>query len=160
MKITQFNTVTASNVAQKLTLSDPFTGERLIDENGRTLDVYVYGIQSDIARNAIKTRDRKYGKNAKLDEDQAAQSGAEFLAAITQGWSDNIENDEGPIAYSREAAIELYKTQDWIARQVQQFSMDLVNFDPKRLKGAASTSGTSHGSKPSPKNQTKLDGND
>lgn len=153
MKINKFNTRDASNKPQKLSLVDPFSGETIIDDDDRTLDVYVYGIQSDVARNAIKARDRKFGKNKNLTDDQATQSGAEFLAAITQGWTDNIENDDGAIPYSRENAIELYKEEDWIARQVSTFSMDLVNFDPKRLSESASGSGSSHGSTRPPKSK-------
>lgn len=132
MKITKYNTTDASNVPKKLSLRDPFTGETLVDDDGKTLDVWVYGVQSTFARNAMKERDRKYGKLDKLTDDQASQSGAEFLSAITQGWSDNIEDDSGKIAFSRQAAIDLYKAQDWIARQVSTFAMDLSNYDPKR----------------------------
>jgi len=160
MKITNFNTTDASNVAQKLSLADPFTGETIIDENDQTLDIMVYGIQSDMARNAMKSRDRKYGKQNKLSDEQAAQSGAEFLASITQGWSGNIEDDSGVIAFSRDAAIELYKTQDWIARQVQQFSMDLGNYDPKKWNESGRGLNISPGSKPSQKSQNKAVGSD
>lgn len=146
MKINQFNTVDASNVPQKLSLVDPFSGETIIDENGCTLDFYLYGVQSDASRNAMKARDRKYGKKDKLTDEQAAQSGAEFLAAITHGWSDNIEDEDGVIVFSRERAIELYKSQDWIAKQVSLFSMELSNYTPKHLSGSASGSAISHGS--------------
>ena len=132
MKITKFNTTDASNVPQKMSLRDPFTGDTLVDDDGRTLDIWLYGVQSTNARNAMKARDRKFGKIDKLSEEQAAQSGAEFLAALTQGWSDNIEDDAGPLKYSPAAAIELYKAQDWIARQVSAFAMELSNYDPKR----------------------------
>lgn len=159
MKINKFNTTNASNVPQTLSLADPFTGETLVDENDDTLDIYVYGIQSDASRNAMKARDRQYGKQTKLSDEKAAQSGAEFLAALTHGWSGNIEDDDGPIQHSREAAIELYKSQDWIAKQVQQFSMDLANYDPKRSSGSGSGSAASHGSRQHPKNPTKADGN-
>jgi hypothetical protein len=146
MKISRFNTRDASNVPQKLSLVDPFTGETIIDEKERTLDFYIYGIQSDVARNAMKARDRKYGKGKNLTDDQSTQSGAEFLAALTQGWSDNIEDDDGPIPYSKETAIELYKNEDWIARQVSDFSMNLTNYDPKRLSESVFGSDNSPGS--------------
>jgi hypothetical protein len=136
MKISELNTTTACNTPRTLSLADPFTGEVLQDENGRTVDIQVYGIQSDIARNAIKERDRKYGRQTSLTEDQKEQSGAEFLAALTAGWSDNLEDDNGPLPCTRDNAIKLYKAEDWVAKQVQQFSINLSNYDPKKSTGS------------------------
>lgn len=154
MKITKYNTRDASNVPGKLCLVDPFTDELLIDEDGKTVDIYIYGMQSDIARNARKTRDRKYGKVKNLTDDQASKSGAEFLADITQGWSGNLEDDDGPVTFNRDAAVSLYLDQDWIANQVLKFAADLSNYDPKHLSESASMSADSHGSSASRKNKT------
>ena len=126
MKVDKFNVQKACNVPKKLSLVDPFSGETIIDDDGKTLDIFVYGIKSSIARNAIKDRDRKYGNIKKMTPEQQSKSGAEFLAALTQGWSENIENDDGLY----KSAIDMYVDQDWIAEQVQEFSMQLDNFDP------------------------------
>lgn len=132
MIISKFNTRDASNVPHKMSLNDPFTKEVLRDEDGRTLDFFVYGIQSDASRNARKARVRKYGKGD-LSGAVAEQAGAEFIAEITQGWSDNIEDEQGKIKYTGiESAAELFKKHDWIATQVYEFAMNLENFDPKR----------------------------
>jgi hypothetical protein len=147
MKINKYNTRDASNVPGKLSLIDPFSGEVIIDDVGKTLDFYVYGMQSDMARNAKKARDRKYGKLKSLTDEQASQSGAEFLADITQGWSGNVEDDDGPIPVNRENAIGVFLNEDWIAKQVLDFASNLTNYSPKHLSESASTSAGSHGSK-------------
>lgn len=126
MKVDKFNVQKACNVPKKLSLVDPFSGETIIDDDGKTLDLFVYGIKSSIARNAVKERDRKYGNIKKMTPEQQAKSGAEFLATLTQGWTENIENDDG--AYK--SAVDMYLEQDWIAEQVQDFAMKLDNFDP------------------------------
>jgi hypothetical protein len=141
MKLNEFNTTIASNVPRVLKLRDPFTNETLIDENGQTLDFYLYGMSSDIARNAMKEQSRK-----KAEDREADEVGAEFLARMTQGWSSNIEDDDGPIAYSHKAAVDLYLTQDWIAKQVLGFISDLGNFDPRRYQKPASGSKKGRGS--------------
>lgn len=134
MKTSKYNTREASSVPKRLSLRDPFTGELIKDEDENTVDFYVYGTHSDVSRNAVKARDRKYGKAALTDE-QAEQSGADYLAAITQGWSNNLntlyDGVDEPIAYTKDAASELFKSEDWIAAQVLEFSRNLTNYDPK-----------------------------
>jgi len=146
MKVSKYNTRKAASTPRKMHLRNPFTQEVLIDDDGKTIDFFVYGVESDVARNALKERDRKYGKASNLTDDEAIRSEAELLAAITQGWSPNLENDDGPIPFSREAAVKLYLEEDWIARQVQRFSLEIRNYDPLRLAGSAHGSSNSHGS--------------
>lgn len=126
MKIDKYNVQKACSVPKKLSLVDPFSGETLIDEDDKTLDIFVYGIKSSIARNAVKERDRKYGNIKKMTPEQQSKSGAEFLAALTQGFTENIENELG----TYKSAVDMYMEQDWIAEQVQGFAMTLDNFDP------------------------------
>lgn len=128
MKISKFNTTLACNVPRKLSLRDPFTGELIKDDSG-TIDFYIYGMLSDVARNADKDKTRQKAQGM---DDEAI--GAEFLARITQGWTPNLEDDSGPIAYSHDAAVALYLSQDWIARQVLQFAGTMGNFDPRRYE--------------------------
>jgi len=152
MKISQFNTNTACNIPRVLSLRDPFTGEVLKDESGKTLDFWVYGAHSDQARNASKNRDRQ------KDADNAEQVGAEFLASLTQGWSGNIEDDNGPIEFSFKNAVNLYLNQDWIALQVLTFSQNLGNYDPKRYRKSADGSGSEPGSTPRRKGKEPVEG--
>jgi hypothetical protein len=132
MKINKYNTRDACNIPKPLSLKDPFNGETLIDEDGKTVDIFIYGRDSDVAKNALRDRERRYGKQATLTPEQGEQAGAEFLAAITQGWSPNLEDESGPIEFTKEAAIKLYKDNDWIANQVWRFHRNLANYDPLR----------------------------
>lgn len=154
MKVTDLNTREASNVAQTLHLKDPYskTGKLLRDEDGRTVDIYIYGVSSDASRNAVKERERRYGKKESLSDEEASDIGAEYLASITAGWSDNLEDDDGPIKFTHENAKQLYKEQDWIAIQISQFAMDLSNYDPKK---GSSRSGTGSNISPGRKRPRK-----
>jgi len=130
MDITKYNTTVASDNAQTLHLRDPFTDEILVDENGDTVDIYLYGIQSTAARNAVAERERKSNKKD-LTEEESNLVGAEFLAALTVGWSDNIEMNGEKLKYNHKNAISLYLEQDWIGQQVIAFVSHLENYAPK-----------------------------
>jgi hypothetical protein len=130
MDITQYNTTVASDNAQTLSLKDPFTDELLIDEDGKTVDIYLYGIQSTAARNAVAERERKSNKKDLTDE-QSKELGAEFLAKLTVGWSDNIEVEGEKLNHTYNNAVALYMEQDWIGQQVIAFVSSLENYDPK-----------------------------
>jgi len=130
MDITKYNTTVASDKAQTMSLKDPFTDEVLLDENGETIDIYLYGIQSTAARNAVAERERKSNKKD-LTEEETNLVGAEFLAALTVGWSDNIEADGKKLKYDHKNAINLYLEQDWIGQQVISFVSNLENYAPK-----------------------------
>ena len=140
MKVNKFNTRDAANIPKTLHLRDPFSQETIRDENGDTLDIRVYGAKSDVSRNAIKANERHYGKKFLTDE-QAGEAGAKYLAAITAGWSENIENDDGPY----KDAVQMYLEQDWIAEQVGLFSRDITNYDPTRTSELSCGSGSSPG---------------
>jgi hypothetical protein len=105
-------------------------------------------MHSDMARNAINDRQRK-----KSEQEDDAKIGAEYLAAITMGWSKNVEDDNGPIEYSQKAAVALYMEQDWIARQVLGFSTDLGNFNPQLYEKPSGGSKKERGSIASQKAQ-------
>jgi hypothetical protein len=145
MKISQYNTTTACNIPRKLSLRDPFTGELLKDDKGQTIDFHLYGLHSDIARNAVKERARK--KTEQMDDEQA---GAEFLAQLTMGWSANLEDDDGPIEFTFRNAAKLYIEQDWIARQVLGFINDVGNFNPRLYATPSGGSKKGRGSIASP----------
>jgi hypothetical protein len=146
MKIGQYNTTLACNIPRKLSLRNPFDNSILKDEVGNTLDFYIYGMHSDMARNAINDRPRKKSEN----EDES-KIGAEYLTAITMGWSPNVEDDDGPLEFNQKNAMKLYMEQDWIARQVLNFSTDLGNFNPRLYEKQSAGSKKGRGSIASPK---------
>lgn len=130
MQINKFNTRDASNTPKPMSLKDPFSRTVIKDEDGKTIDIYVYGRDSDAARNARRDRERKYGSNPDSDKEEMAT--AELAAGVTQGWSPNLEDANGPISFTRDAAVNLYEKEQWIAAQVLSFSLNLSNFDPLR----------------------------
>lgn len=158
MKITQYDPRKASSVPKKMSLHDPYTGVPIKDDDGKTVDFYVYGMQSDQARNAQKQRDRRSSKKRKdMTEEESTRIGAEFLAALTQGWSSNLETDDGPLPFTFEHAVQLYTDQDWIAQQVLQFASTLENYDPFYSSGYESGAANLAGSTPSRKGGSKAD---
>lgn len=130
MDLNKYNTTAASDVPQTLELRDPFTDEVILDSNDVPVTLELYGMRSTHARNAHAARQRKSKKDPTTEE--AAKLGAEYLAAITAGWSQNLEIGEGPMPYSRQNAVKLYLEQDWVASQALDFASDLGNYDPKR----------------------------
>ena len=130
MDITKYNTQVASDNAQTLALRDPFTDDVLVDSDGNTVDIYLYGIQSTAARNAIAERERRSNKK-ELSDEESKELGAEFLAKLTVGWSDNIEVDGKKLTFNYKNAVKLYMDQDWIGQQVISFISKLENYAPK-----------------------------
>lgn len=123
--LNQFNTQTASDVAKTMTLVDPFTGNVARDANGDTITFQVLGMQSTVARNAMNANSRKKSKSQEQD-------GAELLASLTTGWSDNVGLKGKKLPYSFDNAVELYLALDSVARQVLSFASDLANYEPKK----------------------------
>lgn len=134
MKIASLNTRDAANIPRPLTLHDAFDQtQEALGADGKPMVLWLYGMQSDRARNAQRERERKHGNRKNLTDEQTARIGAEFLAAITQGWSDNWVDDDGKkIEYSPETAIQVYLCNDGLARQVMSFTAEIENYDPKR----------------------------
>lgn len=129
MDLRQFNTTAASDVAKTMSLRDPFTGNLIKEEDGSTVNLHLYGMQSTHGRNAHAAKQRKSKED--LSDDESSLIGAEFLASLTAGWSKNLEVDGQPLKFSHKNATQLYLTEDWIARQALQFVADLSNYDPK-----------------------------
>jgi len=130
MDITKYNTTVASDKAQTLHLRDPFTDKVLVDENEDTVDIHLYGIQSTAARNALAERERRSNKKDLTDQ-QSKELGAEFLAKLTVGWSNNIEVEGEKLPFNYKNAVALYMEQDWIGQQVISFVSNLENYAPK-----------------------------
>lgn len=130
MDLSKLNTTAASDIPRACSLVNPFTHELLLDDEGRTADIFVYGMKSTAARNANAARSRK--AKANLSDEESAKLGAEFLADLTVRWSDNIELGGERLEFNRQNAIRMYLEQDWVAEQVLRFVVEIENFDPKR----------------------------
>lgn len=135
----KYNTRIACNNPSTLKLVNAFKPKELcVDEKGNHFEIYVYGEKSDAAKNASANMRRKLEQMSdklqpgeRLTEEQKAQVGTEFLAALIAGWSDNITDDKGKtLEYNINNAIALIESEDWIADQVQIRSKNLKYYDP------------------------------
>lgn len=117
-----------TNLAEKgstLELRHPVTMEKL----GAT--ILLAGADSHIYRNAQqKIAERRLANGvksnvSKLDGMQA--EGIELLATCTLGWENVVLEGEN-LAYTKEAAVELYTRFIWIKEQVDRFIHDRANY--------------------------------
>ena len=81
-----------------------------------------------MAKNASAEQKRK--KSDEMTDEQSAKVGAEFLAKLTTGWSDNFEIGDEKLKFTFENAVKLYLAEDWIANQALNFVTNLRNYDP------------------------------
>jgi hypothetical protein len=73
---------------------------------------------TDLARKAVE-RVRTSGK-AELDSEESEDDSYHLLAAVTVGWK-GLENEDGtPLAFSKQAAFDLYKQYPLIFEQVDR----------------------------------------
>lgn len=129
MDLAALNPIKACDVPADVTIRHPGYKTPLQSDEGEVLAVTVYGMQSTVARNAgaQAARDRTETST----EDEQAEIGAKYLAALTVGWSDFLELNGEPLPFSFENAVKLYMQEDWLARQVYVFANNLVNYYPK-----------------------------
>lgn len=127
MDVSKLNTTTASNTPHTLKLRNPYTNE-VIKDGDKFLELNLLGIKSDMAKNASAEQKRK--KSDEMTDEQSAKVGAEFLAKLTTGWSDNFEIGDEKLKFTFENAVKLYLAEDWIANQALNFVTNLRNYDP------------------------------
>lgn len=105
-----------------LELKNPANEETIRDAKGKPVTITVNSMQSSVARNFFIDLNKREGSTK--DEGEALR----LAAALTVGWSDNIETDDGKLTFSQENALKLYETEDWIGAQVIEFAGDPSNF--------------------------------
>lgn len=120
MNLSKFNPQKAK--PQTLELKNPESQGVIKDGKGKPVTITVNSMQSSIARNFFIDLNKR-GASMK-DEGEAVR----LAAALTTGWSDNIETDDGKIAFSEDNAVKLYEAEDWIGAQVIDFAGDPSNF--------------------------------
>lgn len=120
MNLSKFNPQKAK--PRTLELKNPENQEVIKDAKGKPVTVTVNSMQSSTARNFFIDLNKR-GASMK-DEGEAVR----LAAAITVGWSDNIETDDGKLEFSEDNAVKLYETEDWIGAQVIDFAGDPSNF--------------------------------
>lgn len=131
MDIAKLSPRKAADGGAVLHLKDPATGDPLYDENGDPITVEVLGADSDVVKEKRREIERRRAKGEDIDE---AESGADFLAAITVGWQGIGLHGSKPLKFSYANARKLYLDPDaeWVAGQVGPFSRDRRNYVKNR----------------------------
>lgn len=114
----------------RLFLTHPVTGEELKDDAGNPLYIDLASADSDFFRKAQAdiTRKTQGKRNKKLTPEAIDDAVNEQLAAVTLGWSDNVEFKGQPLKFTRENACELYDNVRWIREQVADYVYERSNF--------------------------------
>lgn len=125
MDLSKLNTRNAADKPAEMRLKNPYTGETIKGDDDKPVTFSLLGFQSSTARNLMTAQKRRKGEQ---DQDEL---GAELLATITTGWSNNFEIDGEKPKYSKKAAEKLYLGQEWIALQCTRFAAELGNYNPE-----------------------------
>jgi hypothetical protein len=120
MKLSKFDTRTKANSGVEIELIDLATGmasDASITVLGTDSDVFKRA-NAERARVAVE-RIRARGK-AEVDAEESEDDSYHLLAAVTVGWK-GLENEDGtPLAFSKQAAFDLYKQYPLIFEQVDR----------------------------------------
>lgn len=120
----------SSDEGADMALRHPVTDEVLHGDDEQPIVFRLAGSDSGRWRRKIKQLGARLAekRNRKLTPDQAEAQGAELLACVTLGWSENFTVDGEPLPFSEDAARKLYLAQPWIREQVDLFVGDRANF--------------------------------
>lgn len=150
----------SSETPATLQLVDPFDEPKfaeVLENRGKPIDIHLLGPESATGRRASARMAKDLeavgkGKqrrliNMDLSEilevaDTSLEIKAKFYAALTTGWSDNLEYisddllddpsaEPEVLPFTNENAVMLYKTRPWIAEQVDRFLSDRSNYAPQ-----------------------------
>jgi hypothetical protein len=116
--------------AQKMHLTHPVSGDRLKNDDGEDIVIYLYGSDSDRFRSAVRSFGNKRlnaKKNAKQSIEELEETTARILAIATAGWENIVLNGK-EVDYSEKNAFELYKDYSWIREQADEFVNERSNF--------------------------------
>lgn len=128
MDLAQLDTTAAANEGADIELLHPTTGAPL------GVLITVCGTDSDAYRQALRERQNKRLRNAKrggatLTAEEIEAEALDLLVRCTSGWT-GVELDGKPVAFTREAARDLYRRFRWIREQVDTAIEDRANFLP------------------------------
>lgn len=128
MDLTNYDVRAAADAGSELHLRNPFDNkEKLIDENGEPVIIYVVGRDSNRVSEKQKEIERRKAEGEEITNERA---GIELIAASITGWSENISIDGDPLPYSYKNAIRILTDPrtEWIGEQVGPFSLSRRNF--------------------------------
>lgn len=128
MDLSKLNTRAASDVSKPMKLRNPFTGKLILDEEEKPIVIDVLGIGSQAAKTAMAEQQRRTKDD--MTDAEKDELGAEMLACVVTGWTDNIHIGDEKLSFSKANAIRLFIKEDWIAKQILYFCTELRNYDP------------------------------
>ena len=118
-------------------LTHPITGEMLLNDDGSTMTVTVYGPYSDTYRkinhdqqNKRLMRAQRTGGKVNLTAEEIEASGLELLVKCTADWKITLEDGKGVEPFSHDAARDVYTQYPWLREQI-----DAVFGDTKAFLG-------------------------
>ena len=115
-----------------LHLRHPASDELLYTDGGAPLVIKLCSTEADEYKRVERnfTNQTLKSGNKKLTAEKLENRSLELLAAATQGW--NLEDKDGPVPFSKEAAKTVYAERPWIKKQVTEHLYEDANF----LQGA------------------------
>ncbi len=126
-KLSKFNTVERANAGVEIELKDIVTGA------GSGAFITIFGIDGDAYAQAKDERARDMlmrsaaGQTTALSREERAVITAQTLARCTKGWR-NLEDENGALLFSYNAAVDLYMGYPAIADQVNEEIARRANF--------------------------------
>lgn len=146
MDLSALSTKQLSEEGAVLELSNPKTGDPLVNSDGSPVTVTLTGVDGlkyrEFQRKIQNRRMKQIGRTgkAKLDFDavEMEKEALELLANCTLGWS-GIEWKGSALQFSVENAMMLYGELPWLKDQVDLFIGDRQNFFLTPAKTSSST---------------------
>lgn len=147
MDLSSLSTKQLSEEGAVMTVTDPRTGDPLIDTDGTSVTITLSGVDGqkyrDFQRKLQNRRLKQIGRGPKpkleFDAGEMEKEGLELLANCTMGWS-GIEWKGQVLPFSVENAILIYSELPWLKDQVDVFIGDRQNFFQKPATSSSSTS--------------------
>ena len=126
--LSSLDTVAGSEEGAWMEVCHPVTGEPL---DGGTVRIKLAGPDSKVYRHALNSGiNRRLVKNANKMQQTVEMSEADaiqVLAKATMDWK-NLHLDGEDVKFSKEAALDIYRTIPWIKEQVDEFLNERANF--------------------------------
>jgi hypothetical protein len=126
-------------------LKNPATGEPLLDEEGKPLEIKISGVDASRIKNAVEQRNKS--RRQALAGTKPGDEPPDFntwetkekdliddLVTLTVDWTPNISLDGEPLPFSKENALKLYTRFPEIAEQMTLMATNRVNFMPASSK--------------------------
>lgn len=130
--LAELDTCKGADAGFECQINHPTTGAPI------ALWITVLGTDSETYRRTLNAQTRRMQERARKTRrpstpEEIDEDALQLLAAVTTGWRAELELDKGvPFpAFSKAAAVDLYRRFRWIREQVDQAVGDRANFLPR-----------------------------